>query len=102
MERLRKFLEAIDDVLVDLDLARLDPGFEVSKRPVVLVGEIHHHEAVELEPLGDDQTGNAPRTVRRWRVVLGNGAATGDASVVLHVGEASLEDVAADIVEIYL
>ena len=48
-----------------------------------------------------DQAGHAARPVRGGRpVVLGDGAAAGDAAVQVHLRQAGLQNVAADIVEI--
>src|SRR5690606_10954944 len=62
--------------------------------------EIHHHKALEIEALGDDEPGDATGTVRLRAIVLRDGAAAGDAAVELHVEKTGLQHVAADIVEI--
>ena len=72
------------------ELAGLDPGLQLGERRVALGVEIHDHEALEGQALGDDQAGHAARAVRRRRaVVLRDRAAAGDAAVVVHVEQAA-------------
>src|SRR6185312_10723295 len=58
-QRLRRVLEAVDDVLLDLQLARRDPGLQVGQRLVALIHEIHHDEALHDQALHHDQAGYA-------------------------------------------
>src|SRR3954468_19146412 len=100
-QRLRRVLEAVDDVLLHLQLAGRDPGLEVGERTLAFLHVIHHDEALHDEPLHHDQAGHAAWTVcGRRAVILRDRAAAGDAAVIVHLRQAGFENVAADIVEI--
>src|SRR3954471_9892305 len=98
---LRRVLEAVDDVLLHLQLAGCDPGLEVGERALAFLHVVHHDEALHDEPLHHDQAGHAAWAVCRGRaVILRDRAAAGDAAVIVHLRQAGFENVAADIVEI--
>src|SRR3954449_6544162 len=100
-QRLRRVLEAVDDVLLHLQLAGCDPGLEVGERTLALFHVVHHDEALHDEPLHHDQAGHAARAVCRGRaVILRDRAAAGDAAVIVHLRQAGFQNIAADIVEI--
>ena len=100
-QRLRRVLEAVDDVFLHLQLAGGDPGLQVGQRRVALVHVVHHDEALHDQALHHDQAGHAARAVRRRHaVILRDRAAAGDAAAIVHLRQAGFENVAADIVEI--
>src|SRR3954465_5843322 len=100
-QRLRRVLEAVDDVLLHLQLPGCDPCLEVGERALAFLHVVHHDEAWHDEPFHHDQAGHAARAVCRGRaVILRDRAAAGDAAVIVHLRQTGLENVAADIVEI--
>ena len=100
-QRLRRVLEARDDVFLDLQFAGRHPRLQVSERLVALRHVVHHDEALHDEPFHHDQAGHAAWTVCvRHAVILRDCTAASDAAVQIHLRQAGFQDVAADIVEI--
>src|SRR4051794_12469614 len=54
-----RILQAVDDVFLDLELAGRDPVLELFQRRVALIVEVHDHETLQRQALGDDQAGDA-------------------------------------------
>src|SRR6478735_8004567 len=88
-QRLRRVLEAVDDVLLHLQLAGRDPGLEFGERTLAFLHVVHH-----------DQAGHAAWSVCRGRaVILRDRAEAGDAAVIVPLRQAGFENVPSDIVE---
>src|SRR5262249_52872576 len=100
-ERLRRVLEAGQDIFADDELTGGDPGFQIGEGGGVSVPVVGVDEALYGQAFHHEETGDAARAVGGRRgVVVGDRAAADDAAMVVHAEEARFEDVAADVVEV--
>ena len=89
------------NVFLDFQLAGLDPGAQIGDRAIALAEIVRHDEALHPKAPDDDQPRHPARPGCRWSaIILRDRAAARDPSAQIHLGEAGLENIAADVVEI--
>src|SRR3989442_7248803 len=99
-ERIRRVLQAVDDVDLVPELLLRDPAAEVSDGLAELRREVAHQEALHPGAV-DDQIGVVPGAARALAVVVaGDRATEGHPRADREMGECGIEDLAPHVVEV--
>src|ERR1051325_545765 len=100
VQRLDELVDAgLDHVLFRLQLALGHPAGHGRDRLAVALGVVKHHEALHAGAV-DEQAHVVGRSADGRGIVLADGAADTDAAVEGDLGQADVQDLAADVVEI--
>src|SRR5262245_37666072 len=101
VQRLDELVDAgLDHVLLHYQLALRNPAGHGRDRLAVALGVVEHHEALHAGAVDQQAHVVGRAAIAGGRVVLADGAANADAAVECDLGQADVQDLAADVVEI--